>query len=101
MYKKHNSAIDDVLSSRKSNNSSQQMFYGWPNFSRSSEKMTHAAPPTTSERVSLPPGTNCGNGNFIAGDELEYLSDQDIAGGRIPNSTNTNKNTKSNFIQNE
>lgn len=43
-----------------------------------------------SERISLPPGTSCGS--FTAGDELEYLSDHDIAAGRTPNSTNTNKN---------
>lgn len=42
-----------------------------------------------SERVTLPPGTSCGS--FIDGDEFEYLSDQDIAAGRTPNSTNTNK----------
>jgi hypothetical protein len=54
--------------------------------------MTHPAPPTTSERVSLPPGTNCGNCKAV--DELPYLSDQDIAAGRIPNNTNTNKDKK-------
>ncbi len=44
----------------------------------------------TSERVTLPPGTSWGS--FTDGDEFEYLSDQDIAAGRTPNSTNTNKN---------
>lgn len=63
---------------------------GCPNFSSNSEKMTTPAPPITSERVSLPPGTSWGN--FRDDDRAEYLSDHDIAAGRIPNSTNTNKN---------
>lgn len=79
---------------KQTHSKSKVAYYGWPNLSRISEKMTHPAPPTTSERVSLPPGTNCGN--FIpTDDELdEYLSDQDIAAGTIPNSTNTIKNMK-------
>jgi hypothetical protein len=44
-----------------------------------------------SESVSLPPGTSCAS--FIDEDGFEYLSDHDIAAGRIPKSTNTNKIT--------
>lgn len=44
-----------------------------------------------SESVSLPPGTSCGS--FTDEGGFEYLSDQDIAAGRIPKSTNTNKIT--------
>ena len=51
--------------------------------------MTNPAPPITRERVSFPPGTN--RGGFGNSDESEYLSDQNIAAGRIPNSTNTTK----------
>ena len=50
-----------------------------------------------SETVTLPPGTSCGS--FIDGDEFEYLSDQNIAAGRTPNSTNTNKNMKQGTAQ--
>ena len=54
--------------------------------------MTYPAPPIKSERVSFPPGTNWG---IIEGDdEAEYLSDQDIAAGRIPNNTRTNRKYK-------
>nr|GMD69751.1 hypothetical protein Iba_chr12dCG22060 [Ipomoea batatas] len=46
--------------------------------------MTNAEPPSTSDSVSLPPGTKGGNlGDF---DDSEYLSDQDIAAGKSPNS---------------
>lgn len=73
------------------------IFYGideLPNFSNTSDRMTHPAPPIMRERLSLPPGTS--SGNFTDGDELEYRSDQAIAAGRIPNNTNTNKHMKHN-----
>lgn len=62
--------------------------------------MIYPAPPIKSERVTFPPGTN---GGIIEGegDEAEYLSDQDIAAGRIPNSTRTNKNDKEIGIETE
>lgn len=56
-------------------------------FSISSERITYPAPPITRDRVNLPPGTSCGRFEDI--EELEYLSDQDIAAGRTPNSTRT------------
>lgn len=49
--------------------------------------MMYPAPPITKERVILPPGTSCGS--FTVDDELEYLSDQAIAAGKIPKSTKT------------
>lgn len=56
--------------------------------------ITNPAPPITRERVSFPPGTNWGG--LGESDESEYLSDQDIAPGRIPNNTNTAANKKIN-----
>jgi hypothetical protein len=44
----------------------------------------------TAERVNFPPGTIGGTG---ASNSSEYLSDQDIAAGKTPNSTRTEKNT--------
>lgn len=58
-----------------------------PKFSNSSEKITHPAPPITSARVNLPPGTT--SGSFTDGGGFEYRSDHDIAAGIIPNSSNT------------
>lgn len=63
-----------------------------PRFSSNSETITYPATPIKIERVNLPPGTN--SGNLIAGDLVEYLSDQDIAAGRIPKRTNTKSRKK-------
>lgn len=52
--------------------------------------ITSNAPPMTAERVNFPPGTIGGTG---ASNSSEYLSDQDIAAGKTPNSTRTEKNT--------
>jgi hypothetical protein len=51
-----------------------------------SENITSNAPPITNARVNFPPGTIGGTG---ASNSSEYLSDQDIAAGRTPNSTRT------------
>ena len=61
-------------------------------FSINSERTTYPDPPSTSSRVILPPGTN--SGSFTDGDEFEYLSDQDIAAGITPKSTNTASDMK-------
>lgn len=58
-----------------------------PKFSNSSDKITHPAPPITSARVNLPPGTT--SGSFTEGGGFKYRSDHDIAAGIIPNSSNT------------
>jgi hypothetical protein len=55
-----------------------------------SEKITSKAPPITNERVTFPPGTI---GDIGASSSSEYLSDQDIAAGKTPKSTRTEKNT--------
>lgn len=55
-----------------------------------SEKITSKAPPMTNERVNFPPGTIGGTG---ASRSSEYLSDQDIAAGKTPKSTRTEKST--------
>lgn len=60
---------------------------------KTSVKITLAAPPITSVSVNLPPGTSGGIGGD--NDALEYLSDQDIAAGRSPNSTKTAKTIRS------
>lgn len=50
--------------------------------------MTYPATPTTRERVSFPPGTRTGRFEDME-DPPAYLSDQDIAAGRIPKRTKT------------
>lgn len=54
--------------------------------------MTYPEPPSTSNRVILPPGTS--SGSFTDEDEFEFLSDQDIAAGTTPKSTNTTNDMK-------
>lgn len=48
----------------------------------------------TRESVTFPPGTSC----VAVDDETTYLSDQDIAAGRIPNNTRTTKQTAVSFV---
>jgi hypothetical protein len=55
-----------------------------------SETITSNAPPITAPRVNFPPGTIGGTG---ASNSSEYLSDQDIAAGKIPKSTRTENST--------
>lgn len=62
-------------------------FYVWLRSLINSDKMTQLAPPMTKERESFPPGTS--GPTFGNSSEVEYRSDQAIAAGRIPNSTNT------------
>jgi hypothetical protein len=64
--------------------------------SKISEKITSKAPPITNDRVNFPPGTI---GDIGASKSSEYLSDQDIAAGKTPKSTRTEKNTRKRSVQ--
>lgn len=76
----------------KKNISTRLVFQRCWKLSINSERMTHPEPPSTSSRVILPPGTS--SGSFTDEDEFEFLSDQDIAAGITPKSTNTTSKFK-------